>query len=107
MSTPRCHDESVGQDALGRVPRDGCDLCEHSPIPDERLPLEMRSRTLTRSLVAATPLPVAMMPVGSSIGTAVSGQVSAVHAEAAASDDAALVTALDQVLANSALTGST
>ena len=67
----------------------------------------MRSRTLTRSLVAATTLAVAILPAASSIGTAMTGQVRAGRAEAAATDDAALVAALDQVLATSGLAGST
>ena len=66
----------------------------------------MRSRTQKRSLVAASTLVVAMLPMGSSIGAAVTGQGKALRAEAAATDDGALVTALDQVLANSALAGS-
>jgi D-alanyl-D-alanine carboxypeptidase/D-alanyl-D-alanine-endopeptidase (penicillin-binding protein 4) len=45
--------------------------------------------------------------IGSSIGTAVTGQVKSVRTAAAPADDAALVTALNQALSNSALAGST
>jgi D-alanyl-D-alanine carboxypeptidase/D-alanyl-D-alanine-endopeptidase (penicillin-binding protein 4) len=64
----------------------------------------MRSRTLTRSLVAATTLAVTMTPVVGSIGSSISTGTGPVRAQAAG--DAALVTALDQVLGNSALAGS-
>src|SRR5689334_1433576 len=64
----------------------------------------MRSRILIRSLVAATTLAVTMTPVVGSIGSSISTGAGPVRVQA--TGDAALVTALDQVLANPALAGS-